>query len=467
MMPGARDRSSWRQLVPLLLLVLLLPSLSVEAATSLPVQKRVLRNGLTVMVLPDSSIPSCSLFTFFKVGSRNEEQGRTGLAHFFEHMMFNGSRKFGPGAFDRVMESAGGSNNAFTTNDITAYMDWFPVSALDTILDLESDRMAYLLISPEKVESERDVVLQERRLRVDGDPDGSLEEIFFGAAYLAHPYRWPVIGWESDIRSWTQQDLVNFHRVYYAPNNAVMVLVGAVNPEHAFARIEAFYGAIPPGPPPQPVRTVEPVQRGERRVELRMFAQLPALRIGYHVPASADAQAATMKIVETILMAGQSSRLYRRLVDQDQSALTVGGGYGEWNFDPTLFEVDVKLRAGVTTTQVERAVYEELERLARQAPPDKEVRKAKNQVLTNLYREQKTLDGKAQLLGIFEVFHGGADKLEQWDELIEQVTPEQIRQFAQRFLIPANRTVAVLVPTAEEAAGAGIPDVESAAGGKR
>ncbi len=428
-------------------LALLLLALSpAHGAARLPVQERSLANGLKVLVLPDDSIPSAALYLFFRVGSRNEVQGLTGLAHFFEHMMFNGAAKYGPGEFDRVMEAAGGSNNAFTTRDVTVYTDWFPVGSLDRVLELEADRVGALAIAPEMVRSEREVVLQERRLRTDGSPRGALDELFYATAYLAHPYAWPIIGWESDIRAWSQEDLERFHQVYYAPNNCVLVLVGAVDPKDAFARIEAAFGGLPRGPEPAPVRTLEPPQRGERRAELRLAAQLPALEIGYHVPRSADETAALMKVTETLLFAGQSSRLYKRLVLDDQSALSVSGGYGEWNFDPTLFEVSAQVKAGRDPAEVERATYEELARLAAEPPSAQELRKAQNIVLADLYRQQKTINGKALLLGIYEVFHGSWKRLEDRAPQVEAVTAQQVSDFVRRYLQPHNRSVVTLIP---------------------
>ncbi len=418
-----------------------------------PVQERTLANGLKVLVLHDASIPSATLYTFFRVGSRNEVPGRTGLAHFFEHMMFNGAAKYGPGEFDRVMQAAGGSNNAFTSRDLTAYSDWFPVAAFEQVLELEADRVGALAIAPKMVASEREVVLQERRLRTDGSPWGQMRELFYASAYLAHPYRWPVIGWESDIRAWTQADLEQFHKVYYAPNNAVLVLVGAVPPERAFTAIEAAFGKLPKGPPPEKVRTTEPPQRGERRAELRRPAQLPALQIGYHVPASADESAPVMKVLETVLMAGQSSRLYKRLVLKDELALSVGGGYGEWNLDPTLFTFSVQVKGGRTPAQVEAALYEELERFAQTPPEPAEVRKAINIVLADLYRSQKTIDGKARILGVHEVIHGDWRAVRTLDQRIAAVTPAALQAFVRQHLRSRNRTVVTLVPEAPAAKG--------------
>lgn len=454
------DRHRWRPGLAAVLLVSLLQVASATAAEApaapgdrWPVQARTLANGLKVLVLHDDSIPSATLYTFFRVGSRNEVPGRTGLAHFFEHMMFNGAAKYGPGDFDRVMQAAGGSNNAFTTRDLTAYSDWFPVAAFEQVLALEADRVGALTIDPKMVASERGVVLQERRLRTDGPPAGQLRELFYASVYMAHPYRWPVIGWESDIRAWTQADLEQFHKVYYAPNNAVMVLVGAVPPERAFAAIEAAFGALPSGPAPEPVRTQEPPQRGERRAELRRPAQLSALQIGYHVPPSADSTAPLMKVLETLLMAGQSSRLYKRLVLEEELALSVGGGYGEWNLDPTLFTFSVQVKGDRQPAQVEQAIYAELERLAATPPPPAELRKATNIVLADLYRSQKTIDGKALILGIFEIVHGDWQAVRTLDQRIAAVTAEQLSAFVAKYLVARNRTVVTLVPEAAAAPG--------------
>src|SRR6185312_9191948 len=210
-----------------LLLALLWPGITV-AQISDNVQISTLKNGMKILVQEDHTIPTVALYFFFRVGSRNERPGITGLSHFFEHMMFNGSRKYGPGEFDREMEKNGGSNNAYTTKDTTVYTDWFPPSALDLMMDMEADRMANLTLDPKAVESERGVVYSERRLRVDNDNQGALFEQVNAAAFTAHPYHWPVIGWPSDIESWTQKDLADYYKEGYAPNNCLMVAVGDI-----------------------------------------------------------------------------------------------------------------------------------------------------------------------------------------------------------------------------------------------
>ena len=280
---------------------------------------------MKILVQEDHSIPNVALYLFYRVGSRNERPGTTGLSHYFEHMMFNGAKKYGPGEFDRVMEANGGSNNAYTTQDVTVYQDWFPNSALDLILELEADRIRDLSFDPSVVESERGVVANERRASVDNNNFGILHEQLWAAAYTAHPYQWPVLGWMVDIEGWKMEDLQNHFRMGYSPANATMVVTGAVKADELARLAEKYLGSIPANPAPPKVTTKEPDQRGERRVIVRKFAQLPILMIGYHVPESAHPDYYPLQALQTILFSGQSSRMYQRLVDKDQLALTVSG----------------------------------------------------------------------------------------------------------------------------------------------
>src|SRR5438552_7393655 len=230
-----------------------------------PVQEHVLANGLQVRLLPDRGLPIATLYSFFRVGSRNERPGITGISHLFEHMMFNGSKKYGPKEFDRRLEAAGGTSNAYTSNDLTAYYEDFASEALPLVLDLETDRMASLLIDDASLDRERDVVKEERRFRTDNDIDGMLDEALGALAFLAHPYRWPVIGWMSDIEAITREECERYFRTYYAPNNCTLVLVGDFEPAAALRMIEKLYSPIPSGGALPPVAIGEPRQKGERR----------------------------------------------------------------------------------------------------------------------------------------------------------------------------------------------------------
>jgi len=240
-----------------------------------------LPNGLKVIVWPDHDIPNVALYYFVRAGGRNEHPGVTGIAHFFEHMMFNGTKKRRQGEFDQEMEAAGGSNNAYTNNDVTVYMDWFPRSALETIFELEADRLKNLAIDPDVVESERSTVYSERRQGVDDDNDGRLFEQMFANAYVAHPYQNPVIGWMNDLEHMTVDDLAAWYRRWYAPNNATLVVVGDVEPEAVRALAERHFGPLPTSEIPPLKPPAEPPQAGETRVEVRVAARQPYLLMGY------------------------------------------------------------------------------------------------------------------------------------------------------------------------------------------
>ena len=412
------------------------------------VRTQTLANGMKVIVQEDHAIPNVAMYFFYKVGSRNEHPGATGVSHFFEHMMFNGAKKYGPKEFDRTMEMNGGSNNAYTSNDVTVYTDWFPSSALELMFDMEADRIRDLAFDPKMIESERGVVYSERRSSVDNSNGGMLSELAEAAAFEAHPYHWPVLGWPSDIESWTMEDLKSHWSMGYAPNNCVMVIVGDVRFDQVLALSKKYLEPIPRREPPPPVRTKEPEQLGERRVTLSKPAQLPIQIFLYHVPDAKNPDMPVLDVISTILSQGQSSRLYKRLVDS-QLALSAGGYAGD-ALDPTLFRFNITPRSGVDPAATEKALFEELARLQSEPVPDAELRKAKNQMLADLYRRRKTIENRANLLGEYEVFHGDYAKLFTADQEIEAVTAEAIQRVAQKYFTSKNRTVATLIPEKPE-----------------
>ena len=426
------------------------------AATASPkpgahVQTKTLKNGLKVIVWSDPDNPSVALYNWFRVGSRNEYPGITGLSHFFEHMMFNGAKKYGPGEFDRVMEAHGGRNNAYTSEDVTVYQDWFPRSAMELIFELEADRLGHLAIDPKVVESERGVVYSERRSGVDNDNNGLLMEQVQATAFVAHPYQFPVIGWPSDIESWKQEDLERYFRTYYAPNNATLLVVGAVKPEEVFSLAEKYLEPIPAQPAPEPVRTVEPPQQGERRVVVRKLAQAPLLQMAFHGLKASDADAPALDLLVRILTEGDSSRLHRRLVEDTQVAINVAGYRGA-GFDPSLTWVLVNLPPGGDLGKAESLLDEELAKVVSGGVTDAELRKAKNIVVADFWRHLETNSGRAQALGTYEVFHGDWRKLFDAPAKYEAVTGEQVRKVAAKVFTRNNRTVGVLVPEAGDEA---------------
>jgi len=344
-----------------------------------------LPNGLRVIVWPDHDIPNIALYYFVRAGGRNEHPGVTGIAHFFEHMMFNGTKSRKQGAFDREMEAAGGSNNAYTSNDVTVYMDWFPRSALETVLELEADRLMNLAFDPDVVESERSTVYSERRQGVDDDNEGLLFEQMFANAYVAHPYQNPVIGWPSDIENWTRQDLERFFRTYYAPNNLTMILSGDVTPEEAYLLADQYFSPIPRQHPPAPVTIVEPEQRGERRFVIETAAPAPLLHVAFHAGATQDPETLPMDLLLAILAEGDSSRLHRILVEEQQLALAVGAWQSD-GFDPGLVYFYLTLPPGGDVAAAEERLQAELWRVATEGVTDAELAKARNLEPASLWR---------------------------------------------------------------------------------
>ncbi len=412
------------------------------------VETHMLKNGLKLLIHEDHSIPTVVTYIFYRIGSRNEGPGTTGLSHFFEHMMFNGAKKYGPKEFDRVMEAAGGANNAYTDQDVTVYQDWFPGTALELIFDLESDRIKNLSFAPKMVESEREVVASERRTSVEANNGGLLDEQLWAAAYVAHPYQWPVIGWMSDIERWKMEDLKRHFEMGYAPNNAIMVVAGDIKSADVLKLARHFLEPIKPRAAPRPVTTVEPEQPGERRVRVVKFAQLPMLEVGYHVPQTAHPDHYALEVLQTILFFGQSSRLYLRLVDRDQLALSVEGGM-KFAIDPTLFNIFVQPKENVPLERVEAALYEELDRVKDEPVTDRELRKARNVLLAGFYRQLKTVDGKAHALGNYELFLGDYHKLFDAVGEYEKVTSNDVKRVARQYFGEKNRTVAMLIPEKE------------------
>jgi zinc protease len=416
-----------------------------------PVSTRTLKNGMKVLVQPDHSIPNVALYIFYRIGSRNERPGTTGLSHFFEHMMFNGAKKYGPGDLDKVMEANGGSNNAYTTQNVTVYQDWFPRSALPLIYDIEADRIRDLTFDPKKIASEREVVASERRLSVDNDNGGLLDEQLWATAFIAHTYQWPVVGWMSDIEHWTMEDLKHHFEMGYSPSNATMVVVGDVSPEEIFQLCEKFIEPIPSHAPPPPVTTIEPEQHGERRLVVHKPAELPLLMIGYHVSKTDDPDFYAVNILRSVLFQGESSRMYQRLVDKDQIALDVSSSV-EPAFDPTLAIIVAQPRQGVDPQACEKAIYEELERIKGAPISDQELEKAKNNRLVEFYRQMQTINGRGNTIGTYEVFMGDYNKLFDAAKNYSAVTKEDVQRVAKKYFGPNNRTVATLLPENEEKA---------------
>jgi zinc protease len=370
-----------------------------------------LENGLEIIVWPDHDIPNVALYYFVRAGGRNEYPGITGLSHFFEHMMFNGTEDLEPGEFDRIMEAAGGQNNAYTSNDVTVYQDWFPRSALETIFEIESERLQNLEFDPEAIESERGIIASERHTTVDNNNISKLLEQVRATAYVAHPYQFPIIGWPSDIESWTREDLEDFYRN---------------------------------------VRTVEPEQQGERRVVIETDAKTPMLHVAFHAGTAADPETIAMRLLLSILVDGDSSRLHRLFVEEEPLAISIGGFQYE-GFDPGLVYFYATLPPGGDPGLLEQRLFEELARIAEEGVGDAELEKARNIALVDFWRTIATINGKARGLGEAAVFLGSYEKLFDLAQDIEAVSGDELKAVAARVFRRNNATIGLLLTPAEEA----------------
>ena len=403
----------------------------------------VLANGMQLIVWTQRDIPSIALYNWVRVGSRNETAGSTGLAHFFEHMMFNGTHTRAPGEFDRIMESSGGANNAYTSEDVTVYQNWFPRAALESVLALEADRIANLAFVPEIIERERGVVQSERRLRVEDSAAGALSEAVQGAAFVAHPYRVPVIGWPADIAGWTMADLQGFFDRWYAPNNQTLVLVGDVEPDNALRLAQRHLEPIARRAIPPLALPVEPEQVGERRVRIERGTQTGLLQYAYKAPAATDPRAPALQLLSTLLTEGNASRVHRLLVEEKQIAIDVGSTWNE-GFDPGLFWIYAATPEETALQEVEETLDAELARIADGAITQSELDRARNLRAASFWKQLATIDGKAQLIGEYEVIHGDWRRMFEIPEGWESVSLSRLKDAAHAVLDCRRRTVGTL-----------------------
>lgn len=424
-------------------LLLLLPGTGV----GVQVLERTLENGLKVLLVEEHKAPVATFHVWYRVGSRNERLGATGVSHLLEHMMFKGTSTTGPKEFNRLIQRNGGWDNAFTSHDYTGYYTNIAADRVHLPIALEADRMVNLLLKEEDVRPERDVVLEERRLRTEDDPSSAVVEEMYAAAFKAHPYANPIIGWMEEIRQITRAELLQHYRTYYIPNNAVVVAVGAFDREALFARIREVFGRIPRGPAPPAVRSVEPPQQGERRVVVKREAKLPFIFLGYHTPTLSHPDSFALEVLASVLADGKSSRLHRSLVYEQQLALYAAASYDRLSADPSLFSLYAAALPGKGSDQVERALYAEVERLQREPVSERELQKAKNQLEADFVLSQDSIFSLARQIATYEMVASWRE----WERYlpgIRAVTPADVQRVARAYLTADNRTVGVLVPLA-------------------
>lgn len=447
------------RLAIVLAITTVLPAPQPAMANPMKVQEFALNNGLKILLVEEPKAPVITVQIWYKVGSRNEVMGRAGLSHMLEHMMFKGTPRYGKGEFSKIIKKNGGNDNAFTSQDYTAYFENLAADKLALALEMEADRLQGLLLDDKEFQLEREVVKEERRLRIEDVPPAYLVEQMYAQAFMTHPYHWPIIGWFNDLDAMNRQDLKAYYEKYYAPNNATLVIVGDVKADTALPLIRKYFEGIPKGNPPSPMSVIEPEQKGERRIVVKREAQLPFIYFGYKVPNFKSPDVRALAVLENILSGGRSARLYDALVYRKKLALQVGAGYNELATDPELFTFYAVVNPSAKIGDVEKAVLVEIERLKKEPPSDMEIQKAKNQVEAKYLFEQDSIFRQAMLLGTAETAGAGWQYIADYVDNVRAVTKEDILRVARKYLNEDTRTVGILVPVAPK------PQAGQAAGG--
>ena len=413
------------------------------------VQEFVLDNGLKVLLLEDHKSPAVTFQVWYRVGGRNEKDGKSGLAHFLEHMMFKGTPSTGPEEYSRIIAKNGGRSNAFTSSDMTVYFATMSREKIGIELDLEADRMANALLGEQYFEPEKKVIQEERRLRTDDNPGSALSEVAGAVAFMVHPYRRPVVGWMEDIEKLTRQDLVDFYKLYYAPNNAFVVVVGDFSADEILPKIRNAFGKIARDADAPKVSVQEPEQQGERRVILKKEAELPFLLMFYHAPNLQSADSFALDVLSVVLAGGRSARLYHELVYEKRMVRGVDADYSRVSVDPMGFSITAQLLPGIQPANVEREIYGSLEKIKSELITERELQKAKNQIEAAFIFDQDSIFGQAMKLGYYEIT-GGWRQLDTYLDGIRKVTREDIRRVARQYLDGDRRTVGTLIPTKQQ-----------------
>lgn len=416
--------------------------------TGLAAERIHFQNGLRVIFIRRRLAPVFSYQTWYNVGSRDEDPGFSGMAHLFEHMMFKGTKQRKPGVFDRLMESNGARDlNAFTSTDYTAYVQSLPVEAFPLVVQLESERMTSLMLAKPSFESERQVVHNERKEHQENNPEGKMFEELAKAAFTKHPYGWPVIGFAEDLDRMTTKDLHDFYKRFYAPNNAVIVIVGDLDRAQVVREIEKRYRRFQPQPGNRHIPTVEPEQREERRVTLELTIQVEKAYAGYKIPPITHEDSLAISVLGSLLTSGRSSRLYQALVDTSL-AMEVNSSSGAGK-DPGLFYVVLTAQVGKTAEECLRVLDRELERVASEGVAERELRRARNKIKTDFHQALMTNSAIANFIGHNETVYGDFTReLEQF-ALLDSITSPDIQRIARTYFQPRNRTIVIGKPKQE------------------
>jgi predicted Zn-dependent peptidase len=410
-----------------------------------------LENGLRVIIAPEHTAPVFAISVTYNTGSRNEKKGRTGFAHLFEHMMFEGSANVGKGEHMLLVDNYGGAMNGSTNNDQTNYYEELPKNQLDMALFLESDRMRALNITKDNLDNQRNAVQEERRLRVDNQPYGKSSEALEELAYDDFPYHHSVIGSMDDLNAASVDDVKEFFRIYYAPNNAVLVLAGDLDPKEALAKVKKYFGNIPRQPAAPAVDCTEPDHTQERREALDdKLARLPQLQAAYNAPPGNTPDAYALQILGNILSNGRSSRLYQHLVYDKQLAVNVFAGVQEHR-GPSLFRVQATPRPGVKIEDLEKAIYDEFETVKKNGITAAELEKVHTQQLRAQIQQRANSLFLANRIATYTVWYNDPNLINSTYDKLLAVTADQVKQAAQKYLVPEHRAVVITMPASSPA----------------
>lgn len=462
-MDHTRHRTRGRRMLPALLIALLASAaplapaagaataISAEQQQSGAVTSFVLDNGLQVVVIPDRRAPVVTHMLWYKVGSADEAPGKSGIAHFFEHLMFKGTKNHPAGAFSREVAEIGGQENAFTSYDYTAYFQQVAPDALGTMMAFEADRMTNLILTDDVIGPERDVILEERNSRVESEPRAILGEELDATLYQNHPYRFPVIGWMHEIEQLNRADAIDFYQRYYAPNNAVLIVAGDVEADTVRRLAQETYGAVPRGPalPPR-IRPTEPEQNTARTVTMSdPRVSTPSFRKAWVVPSyttAQDGEAEALDLLSEILGGGPRSRAYEALVVEQGIASSAGAWYQSDALDATSFQIYASPRGGATIEDVEKAMDAEIARVADEGVTEAELAAAKKRYVRSLIFARDSQSGMARIYGSTLTTGGTIEDIEKWPDRIEAVTAEQVRDAARRHLDQSRSVTGYLLP---------------------
>lgn len=412
--------------------------------------ERTLQNGLKVIVKEDHRAPVIVQQIWYKAGSMDEITGKTGIAHVLEHMMFKGTKAVPAGEFSKRIAAAGGRENAFTSSDYTAYFQQLHKSKLPLAMKLESDRMRNLNLTADEFSREIKVVMEERRMRTDDEPQSLMYETLMATAYQEHPYHHPVIGWMNDLEALSVTDAQQWYKHWYAPNNATLVIAGDVNADEVFALARKYYGSVPRVNLPNRREFAEPGQQGIKRLVVKAPAELPQLVMSYHTPTIRDAEhdwkPYALEILAGVLDGNESARLNKDLVREQQIASSAGAGYDSTSRGPSMFTLEATPTAGKTVQDVEAALRQEIAKLVTDGVSAEELQRVKAQVTAGEVFKLDSLFYQAMQIGQIESIGLGYQAIPLMLKKLQLVTAEQVQQVAKEFLLDDNLTVAVLDP---------------------